>query len=230
MNLNAIIEKIKKLQALANSSNKHEAALAATKMQKLLMQHNLDLETVENHAEASPYIKDTEILDCNRLTKGWKSDLYAVIASNNFCTLLTVSGSPKVSIVGKKHNLEIVRYLYHYLEREIERLATKAAESQYSGRAAYIRGFSLGAVHTIGNRLWEAKKDMAEQSDCRALIVKSDAELKSAVEREFGKVGTAKWTKTGNAAAYQAGRRAGREIPIHEGVAGQEKQQVSHVA
>ena len=42
-----IIEKIKKLLALANSSNEHEAALAASHAQRLLSEHNLAMADIE---------------------------------------------------------------------------------------------------------------------------------------------------------------------------------------
>ena len=44
---NPIIEKIRKLLALANSSNEHEAALAAAHAQRLLSEHNLAMADVE---------------------------------------------------------------------------------------------------------------------------------------------------------------------------------------
>lgn len=42
-----IIEKIKKLLALANSSNEHEAALAAGHAQRLLSEHNLAMADID---------------------------------------------------------------------------------------------------------------------------------------------------------------------------------------
>ena len=47
MKTNPIIEKIQKLLALANSSNEHEAALAAAHAQRLLSEHNLAMADVE---------------------------------------------------------------------------------------------------------------------------------------------------------------------------------------
>lgn len=222
--MDAIIGKIKKLLALSSSSNVNEAALAACKMQELLVRHNLDLDTVSKWQAPSSYLAHEESLACNRLTKRWKSHLCSIVAHNYFCTLLSSPHSTKVMIVGQKHNIEVVRYLYAYLEREIERLASVSMEDNRPRPASYIRSFCLGAAYVIGRRLAESKKSMDESEDCRALLVKSESELELAVKRIFGDVRSSKRAPTvGSEEGFRDGVVVGREIPLCDGVAEQER-------
>lgn len=46
-----IIERVRKLLALATSSNEHEAALAAAHAQRLLAEHNLAMADIETQRE-----------------------------------------------------------------------------------------------------------------------------------------------------------------------------------
>ena len=51
MEQNRIIERIRKLLRLSNSTNPHEAALAAERVQRMLSEYNLTLEAVAEGSE-----------------------------------------------------------------------------------------------------------------------------------------------------------------------------------
>lgn len=68
-----VIEKIKKLLALSNSSNEHEAALAASHAQRLLSEHNLAMTDVEARKEAE--VADKVETDAAKTLPKWVWEL-----------------------------------------------------------------------------------------------------------------------------------------------------------
>ena len=86
---NPIIDRIKKLMALSQSSNQHEAALAAQRCQDLLLEHNLTMAevnsaSIQSNASATSAKRERTSHDKSAMYK-YQKDLMAVLAKNNFC-------------------------------------------------------------------------------------------------------------------------------------------------
>src|SRR3990167_9504398 len=117
-----ILDRIKKLQALAgNNPSEAEAQAAAAKVQALLFEHNLELRDVEGYTlqgNEEAYEKMEHHLDANSLTMKWKSVLYHWVARHNFCQTVRHPGTTKLSMIGKRSNLDAVIYLSEYLIRD----------------------------------------------------------------------------------------------------------------
>lgn len=79
-----IIEKIKKLLSLSESSNENEAKIAMLKAQELLMKHKLSMREVKEFKVYNSAIK--EKASSITFTKAkWKSKLAKLIADNFGC-------------------------------------------------------------------------------------------------------------------------------------------------
>ena len=76
-----IIERVRKLLALSNSSNEHEAALAAAHAQRLLAEHNLAMSELELQAEGAG---EAELVVAKTVAK-WLSSLFATVANAFDC-------------------------------------------------------------------------------------------------------------------------------------------------
>lgn len=111
-----IAEKIRRLLALSKSSNEHEAAAAAAKAQDLLHRYNLSVDQVDA-AQRPDYGR--EIVDIGN-NAGWRGVLLHVIATPNTAQVISLGGG-RYAVIGQPHTIEVVRYLYEYLSREIER-------------------------------------------------------------------------------------------------------------
>jgi uncharacterized DUF497 family protein len=112
MEKDRIIDRIRKLLALATSPNQAEAESAAAKAQALLQQHNLELAQVEQSSkqQSSMIQKQVDIHSRQR----WRRLLIHTIARANFCRALFKPGQASVILVGEPHNLEVAEYLYTY--------------------------------------------------------------------------------------------------------------------
>jgi len=214
-----IVEIIQKLLGLSTSSNPEEAGAAAAKVQQLLLEHNLTLEGVRQTAEQREYIMQEEWLTCTRLQKTWKTGLYDIVAKHNSCFMINLVYDDRIGTIGKKHNLEIVRYLYTYLERTIERLSVEAAVHEHRNRGLFKRSYCHGAIATINKRLEANKRWMQQDVGCRDLIVKTDQELTTEVKQHFPHIRRDK-ISVRDLDAYWRGKEDAKQIPLHEGVTG----------
>jgi hypothetical protein len=87
----AILDRIKKLMALADSAaNEHEAALAGERMQTLLTEFNLTRAEVESKTEETRDDALTAKRERSQSDRGamyrWQRDMMAAVARNNFCS------------------------------------------------------------------------------------------------------------------------------------------------
>src|SRR3990167_2934961 len=224
-----ILDRIKKLQALAgNNPNEAEAQAAAAKVQAMLFEHNLEMRDIEGHTlqgKEEAYEKMEHHLDANSLTMKWKSVLYHGVAKHNFCQTGRHPGTRKLLMIGKRSNLDAVIYLSEYLIREIERLASLEVRHVLSQKAVWKREFCYGAASRILARLREEREQAARSTaQSTALVVVSDRELKQAVAVHFPRLCTSYNRGSTRTGGYEAGRSAGAGIGLPRagvGVGGQ---------
>src|SRR5215216_5589796 len=80
----SILKRIRALLAMSRgNANEHEAAVAATKVQELLAQHNLDLADVEKRDAKGKVIEDGDLMTSS--SNPWRRDLAFACARLYFC-------------------------------------------------------------------------------------------------------------------------------------------------
>jgi flagellar hook-basal body complex protein FliE len=178
-----IKDKIRKLLALSESSNANEAASAEAMAHDMLLQYNLDM----GELEVKSAIKEEEI-ETGSAERVHETYLKSMIASYNLCTVFRKNGHTwnnngrrvhnyKVILVGKEHNIAAVRVMCDYV---FEVMVNGAIKFKGAGREAvfsYKKAFCLTLANRIGMMIEEAK--VSQTSDCTALVVQTDAELKA---------------------------------------------------
>lgn len=158
-----VIDKIQALKRLSEnaSATPAEAASAAARIQELLIKHKLSEADIGLGDEEEIKRHEDPLWQSKNYSR-WRSALASGIAHLNACRVLrskTNSGT-KFSIVGKATDVEVVRHLFAYVVREIERHA-RTYLSVSSGRPnAKMRGSSyrLGFVDSVLSKL-EAQKN-----------------------------------------------------------------------
>ncbi len=231
-----ILSRIRKLQNLTTErgATPEEAAAAAAKAQALLFEHNLQVSDVDTHETApDPYGKvEHELEHATRSSVVWRRGLLYIIAVNNFCTAVTQTGTTKMSVIGKRSNVETVLYLNQCLARQIASLAEHASRHLLSGRAEYQNSFCRGAVIAIQTRLKEQRRqseqaatsmsgayDSGRASQNALTLRNAAAELQTAVSKFYPRL---RHTTTrggrGNPDGYSAGKAAGANVTMHRGI------------
>ena len=204
----SIFEKIKKLLCLAEGARAinslHEAELATLKAQELLLEYNLSIENI-NLRDKEPIIKDSvnnwdkpNDFKVNFAPKNegkWIISLYFCICRHNFCRGISHKNHD-FTILGEKHNTEIVNYICQQLITKLRILAKESykkychEERGYENKGSYIRGFFKGAIDGINDKLYSQKvKIMSENTNINALVLVKNEALKKFEAKEYPKLG-----------------------------------------
>ncbi len=151
---------------LAGSPNQHEAALAASKAQEIIDRYNLCVDDIKMgntpKEEAEENIVDFgadplhEVCQVDTL---WTIRLAGIVAKLNSCRIYystKVSGSAIVKLIGRPSNVQTVRYIFGWLEREVRRITRQECRG-YTRK--YQIAFRAGVVDTIYHKLEEQRQE-----------------------------------------------------------------------
>jgi hypothetical protein len=142
--MDTIINKIKKLLALSESPNQHEAQLAAQKAQEMLAAHNLTMETVTSNTDAEQLIDKNE---CKVPITRFTNRLSGVIADAFDCRAILHKRysrkDEKISFYGYKHNPEVAAYTYQYLLSAAKQQCKAYLHELKHGKPSNYNGMSI---------------------------------------------------------------------------------------
>lgn len=196
-----MIDKIRKLLALASSPNENEAAAANEKAQALLLEYNLsmsDVETTEDEVGDEPVTADV-----NGVTSAepWRRPLANAIAQMYFCKYVywTQNGKDTHTFIGTKVNAEVTKLMFDYLHETVNRLARKGALTvPPNERSPYRVSFRAAATRRlcvrIHDRIQEAKQGGTIKTEggntlpaLLSMFEKANAATNAFVQEKYGK-------------------------------------------
>jgi len=219
-NKTPIIEKIKKLLALANSSNEHEAALAASHAQRLLSEHNLAMADIE--ATHKPDKADKVDTTISKTMPKWLRHLSAGVSTAFDCRSIHYPAAGKLTFIGVGADVQIAAYTFAYLERTVRRLCSNYMKNHVNPglanrhRELMRQSYYLGAVSTITTRLKVQKMQTPITSG--ALVPVKEGLIRQAMN-EIGPTRTVRSRKSFiNPDAYTRGQDDGRQVGIRQGL------------
>jgi hypothetical protein len=191
-----IVDRIKKLLRLAESSNANEAANAAGQAQRLMEQHRIDQAMIDVNDEDAddepdePISDEYEPLETSGRLAQWKISLATGIARVNGCRCYIGSIYKGVkrgryqydhtlNLIGRPSDVTTVSYLFSYLVKEIERLVKLNGKGR--GRT-WNNSYRLGAVSAINTRMREGKDQARKEARAKlegdsTALVKMDQAL-----------------------------------------------------
>lgn len=205
MEPNPIIEKIRKLLALANSSNEHEAALAAAHAQRLLSEHNLAMADIE--AKQRPQSADKIETSVAKTLPKWVRNLSAGVCSAFDCQAIHHPTLGKMTFIGVGADVQIAAYTFDYLDRAVRKLCS-----------SYMKQHVTNSVPNRSKELMQQR--LQTPITPGALVPVKDGLIKKAIS-ELGPIRTIRGRRSFiNAHAYNKGQSDGRDVSIHKGFAG----------
>jgi hypothetical protein len=215
-----VIEKIKKLLALADSCNEHEAALAAAHAQRLLAAHNLAMADIE--AVHKPDTADRIETAVARSLPKWVRHLSAAVSSAFDCQAIHHPALGKMTFIGVGADVQAAAYIFTYLERTVRKLCAIYMKRSTGipiparQRELLRHSYYLGAVSTISRQLQEQKQLTPVTPG--ALVPVKERLIRKAME-EIGPIRTMHSRRSYiNATAYNQGKSDGEQVRIHKGV------------
>jgi hypothetical protein len=209
MDISKIRKLIEKEQSCRAIGNQEEADAFLLKIQELIMQYNLDLDTIKEDQKNDSGIRQESII----IDISWQEELLDNICKNFLCKVIPYwkytykDGSymdwRKKNIVGKVHNIEACIYMFKFYCSEIMQLSVKAYTSDIEQRRAvfgsnwkkvekefneqhrqkYIRDYYIGCVHGISRRMRDEKEKM--ERGAQDLMIINDSQVNEYIEREY---------------------------------------------
>lgn len=218
-NNKAIVEKIQKLLALANSANEHEAKLAASRAQELLVKYNLTEAIVEGHSDT--YVR--EDFETGRQREDKTHNLVLMLLRDFFFVEVVKdrkrnpNGKSFVRYVllGKTHNVEIAKYVKTFLEASFSNLWAQYRK-EHNAPPSSRMSFMVGLYRGVAEQLKASRTKVQTET---GLVVVKDADLVKFMENQFANLrsGRAK-LDTRDQHAMAAGHEQGKNLRIAKGL------------
>ncbi len=224
----AIIDKVKKLLALSKSSNIHEAAAAAGAANKLIDEYRLsEIDIAIEGIDSDSIVEDDSyIYETGRITQ-WKVDLISTLGSHYGVVDYIFSSYPegrkvsKFKLVGRSSDIQIVRYMFAWLNGECQRLANAQVKGQgHVVVASYCRGFVAGIAIQL-----HASRQEVQKTATSSAIIKLDARFQESEKFMHSKYNNIKTVSTKSHSqlspqAYMAGQQQGKNIHLGSAMSG----------
>jgi len=214
-----IIERVRKLLALSNSSNEHEAALAAAHAQRLLAEHNLAMSELEVQEEGAGEVE----LEVAKAVPKWLSSLFATVANAFDCFPIVTStqSCSRLRFIGVGEDPGVAACTLQFLMKELRRLAsvylrnldTRGGRLSATERERIRTSYLLGGVHGVRQAMTAQKAQTPTTS--RALVPVKDALIRQYREEHLGQLRTRRnRSSTVVSAAFHQGRQDGVSLQI----------------
>jgi hypothetical protein len=180
----SLIEKIQKLLRMAEGGTEHEAKVAAAMAERLMVEHNLTIQTVKGTATEEDYTHKTK-------KEGWtrmpEEDMYTLRLLQDFFFVKVVVNTGRsdyyVNFLGRKENVEVAQHLYIHLRHQYRILYSNfRIANQKRNNANLRRNYYEGITAGITHKLREERSKVQSE---RGLVVVEDPELKDWVSKKY---------------------------------------------
>jgi hypothetical protein len=225
-----IVEKVKKLLALSESSNKHEAELAAQKAKQLLMQHGMSMSDIEIKSEK--IIEDVFTINyadkafSNQTRKRfpiWILELMGMIKLYFFVEVV-IHNKYMIIFIGAEKDLEIAKHVFFFLLQKIELSATEYIKKEEKNKSvsqkriirnSYCRGF----VHGVVEKLEEENLKKYKTKTGTDLVVVKNQHVKEYLNKKYPNlVKTIKKVTSHEHNSYLIGKEKGKNTDLYKPV------------
>ena len=220
MKTHPIIEKIRKLLALANSCNEHEAALAASHAQRLLSEHNLAMADIESHYK--PQSADKVETTVSKTLPKWVRHLSAGVCTAFDCQAIHHPATGKMTFIGVGADVQVAAYTFSYLDKTVRKLCSSYMKHNHNDsvpsrhREMTRQSYYLGAVSTIIGRL---RKQKVQTPITPGALVPVKEGLINKAMADIGPTRIVRSRRSYvNSHAYNKGQQDGQQIEINKGL------------
>lgn len=175
-----IIERVKKLLALAQSNNANESESAMLKAQEILAKHKLEMKDIEIKDNNNEVIEEQSDFEYT-IRSQWKGNLAVVISENFGCDAFVSikkkngrKNKMQLCFIGEQENIEMVKVVYEYALKVCdERIKELQKENKRNGlstsgiQQSYGMGFTRGLKDNY-------KEQLNKNKDWGLMVLKSE--------------------------------------------------------
>ncbi len=218
-----IIEKVRALRNLAQNSaaTVDEAAAAARAAELLIQKHSLAETELDAIRENSEPISDDDkpLTDWGQRQTVWQNILIHGLAHAYNCESVfkwDKFGHPGIYAIGRKSDVELLRYQYAFFVLELTRLSHNLAPkglTRGEGKT-WHNSFYRGAVRAILDSLKKAKQEVRAQANSDALVIIDQhmQAIEAFKAQKYPNSTTKQFGGNLNPDAYRTGMQAGANL------------------
>ncbi len=203
-------QKWRKLLALGQSQNRHEAQLAMEKASQYFYEHGLHIE--EDHHDEEGIV--VAVAYYAKRKNGICSALQNIL--KQFCVYPVLSYNTKgvcLEVTGKKHHVEYALYLSETLVRDFHNLWEQQKKDHPSLRGiSHKNAFLQGLAQGICEAQARLKSSLDPQTSREIAIIQDELDRK--IAWAYGRLGKVKSQHRINANSFELGRRSAQEVSI----------------
>jgi len=209
-----MIEKIKKLLALSESSNPHEAELALRKANVLMQEHQI------THIDLIPKqeVTHSDIEEVTRQHYRWASTLASACAQLFDCISLNTTHPKGFRFIGSEEHIVCAHQLFwHLFEAWKGMCKTDYQADRPSDRKMYRKSHGLGFANTIAKRvllLRDERHDAILKATGTDLVVVKDHKVKSYMYDTFNIQTLKSRSLITNSSGYSRGQVSGQKVSL----------------
>ncbi len=212
--IDKVLERIRKLLALAGSQNQHEAELAMKKAHELMLRHNIEM----TRAKANDSYCVAHLGDPDKRGNRVEDAVMALLTEYFFVKVIRIpvyiplkgKRGGVFEIVGTRANVEMAKHVYEFLLATAERLwhANRKDARVQSGRDRL--SYQSGVIRGFHDKLSEERVELVGTG----LVWRGDAHLDDFYHARHPRI-TSRRRTVRMSEAHSAGREAGRTIVLH---------------
>lgn len=231
-----MLNKVKKLLALAGSSNVNEAAAAAEAAQRLMFQYKITRADIAVEIEEAEPIVDRDILADlgQRCPTNWQVTLLNAISRANFCRLIITKSNPwkagRLQVFGTNEDVSAVHYLFLAVTNQLHALCDAWAHYEKhalgcSPSKSQRNSFRVGGACMVANRVLAARRSEEQKvrttaapgSTAIVLLDRTESKVEDFVREKFKRTTTYKTSGPSDYSSFRAGQEAGRHVMLGGG-------------
>ncbi|MGK5087435.1 DUF2786 domain-containing protein [Bdellovibrionota bacterium FG-2] len=231
-----LLEKVKKLLALATSNNEHEALLAMNKVRELYAKYNLEQAAEQGLQGAKSRFAHILICHGKKRIEAHQDKIIGILVGHFFVQVLTFSQFDAASserhraieIIGTRENALMAEYVYHFLMHQTDfwvREATKVNKQRLSRLRR--KSYRLGILEGFIEKLEQAERPTEQETAIVGTAIvgtaiakfKKDPHLAEYISQIYQRITTkiTSWQGIDNSSFY-AGHAVGKTLTLNKAV------------
>lgn len=212
------VDKIRRLLALAESANQHEAEAAMAAAQRLMLKYNLEevsRNKVRDFVVAHLGEPTGRVQESQRVLAGILRKFFFVeVLWISVWRPLEAKRGSVLEVCGTKPNVEMADYVHAFLSHSAERLWQQHKRKHQIRQDRDRRKFHAGVMAGFYKKLDSERAPRAEEG----LVWSGDAQLNAHFKSRYPKTTTAHYSSSSGTEAHSAGRAAGQSLVLHRGM------------
>jgi hypothetical protein len=219
-----LLERVRKLLALASSSNEHEALLAMSRVREIYAKYNLDSieRTLSENGESKTPFVQLVIIDRRKRIESFEKKIVSILIGHFFVKAIFSRGYDVQSgqfyqtaeLIGTRENVLMAEYVFGFLNQQSEYLVRHS-------RGLDRKSMRLGILDGFVEKLLQLSEEAASGNAVHRALVefKSDMRINQYIEHLYPRLTNVRSKRQAiNRSVYAEGKAIGRQLTLHKPV------------